>query len=164
MAFYSFLAPDWKKVHWIYGFETDFDIIEQIDASRAFFSPTSSSSSLSSEFDLQPDDDCLADPLERVTSFLRSEFDCIDLMLGWDPDLPSHPKTYVLVVHAGTTPHRTKEKQEVLRKLARLQRELLPDTQTQAKWYFSCEAGVWKGNVDWDSRPRQFLRLRKKVV
>ncbi|KAL5478393.1 hypothetical protein ACEPAI_2577 [Sanghuangporus weigelae] len=149
------MSQEFQKVYWIYGFEIDYDVIERIDKERAFFSTYSDYD----EFAF--DDDCLSDPTERATDFLRREFDCIAPMMGWDPDSPTREKKYVLVVHAHSTPKGAKEKEMVLRRIMRLKKELMPNVKEKAKWYFASNAGVFKGDVNWEGRPRSFNPRRR---
>ena len=148
------------KVYWIYGFEIDYDVIERIDKERGFFSAYNSTDEYNG---FESDEDCFSDPTERVTDFLRREFDCIAPMMGWDPDSPTQEKKYVLVVHAHSTPKKAREKEVVLRRLVRLKKELMPDVKAKAKWYFACNAGVFKCDVNWESRPRPFNPRRRKL-
>lgn len=152
MAYYSYMNTDWRKVHWIYGFEIDFDVIERIDRERLFFDPSGDCGMFASE--------SVDDVTTRVTDFLRQEFDCIAPMMGWDPDSPTKERTYVLVVHANSTPRKPQEMIDIMCRVGRLQSELLPDVKSKPKWYFSCSAGVFKVHVNWDSRPRQFIKFK----
>ena len=155
MAYYSYMSADLHKVHWIYGFEIDFDTILHIDRERLFFPDPLGDSGM-----YAPESADSVTP--RVTDFLRQEFGCIAPMMGWDPDSPGRERTYVLVVHAHGTPRKAQEMVDVMYRIARLKAELLPDVTARPKWYFSCGAGVFKVHVDWESRPRQFIKFKFK--
>lgn len=164
MTYYSFMAPGRKKVQWIYGFEIDYDIIERVDKERrTFFSTSTTEDEYNNPTVSIDDEDMYTNPTERATEFLQREFGCIAPMLGWDPDSPTKEKTYVLVVHAHSTPKGPRDKERVMRVIARLRTELMPEVKARAKWYFSCGAGVLKGDVDWATRPEPFYGHQKMV-
>lgn len=168
MTYYTFMGEPEPTVRWIYGLEIDHDVIERIDNSLSlgiFRSPSPTlSSSPFSDYGLFADDlpsgpDPFDDQLARVTDFLRSEYGAIGALGAWDPDVPSKERKVVIAVHAHGTPRRTREKREVLARVERVRKEVVPDAKRRAKWYHSSEAGVWKTDVRWEERPEQFIRF-----
>jgi hypothetical protein len=162
MTYYTFMCRPKSKVYWVYGIEIDFDVIKRINDSLSFFDPPSviddSPFGANIFADERPGEDETERVMDRVTEYLRREYDCIGPMLAWNPDSPTKERAYVLAIHAHEAPKKSHERRMTLNRVQRVRRELVPEAR-EAKWYFSCEASVFKAEVDWDSRPKQFIRF-----
>lgn len=187
MPYYTFTGTPDPTVRWVYGLEIDHSIIERIDTSLSsglFPSHTLSSSPFSDDGMFADDIPMGANPLDeqmaRVNEFLRGEYGVIGAMGAWDPDPVSlgfgtgietkegkmemememeRRSVVIIAVHAHGTPKGVRGKREILERVERVRREVVFDAKRRAKWYHSSEAGVWKRDVKWEERPRQFIRF-----